>query len=57
MARPRLPQSRKRRHPVMTHLTDEEWRAVKRTAGNRSISDYLRTLVRAALNLSEREES
>ncbi len=57
MARPRLTQNRKRRHPVMTHLTDAEWRAVKRIAGDRSISDYLRDLVRAALNLSEREES
>ncbi len=57
MARPRLPQSRKRRRPVVTHLTDAEWRAVKRVVAERSISDYLRDLVRAALNLSEREES
>lgn len=45
----------RRRRPVVTHLTDDEWRAVKRAAGERSLSDYLRTLVRAALNLSDRE--
>ncbi len=55
MARPKLPKSEKRGRRVTVHLTDEEWRAVQRTAGSRSVSDYLRDLIRAALNLNRED--
>ncbi len=55
MARPKLPKTVKRRHRVTVNLNDEEWRAVQRVAGSSSISDYLRDLIRAALNLGREE--
>ena len=56
MARPRLPRLQKRARRVTVHLTDEEWRAVQRVAGRQSVSDYLRDLIRAALNLGSHED-
>ena len=53
MARPKLPQSRKRRKRVNVQLTDREFRALRNAAGERSLSDYIRDLLRAALNIRE----
>ena len=40
---------------MVVHLTDAEMRAVKRAAGDCSVSDYLRGLVRAALKLGKED--
>ena len=56
MGRPKLPASKKRRRRITVHLTDEEWREVQRVSEERTASDYVRDLIRAALNIRSKEE-
>ena len=54
--RPKLPATQKRRRRITINLTDEEWRKVRSVSGEQTASDYVRGLVRAALNVRSKEE-